>query len=272
MGKRHQIPMPIHVVHALDDPLLSPYRDLKDKELARDGQRFIAEGEMVVRRLLASRLSVETVLVAQRKRAAIEPLVPAGVPMFVGDDDLIESVIGFEFHSGVLACGIRPASPDLANIVPAPPRRALLTVCQAISNTDNLGALIRISAAFGADAMILGERCCDPFFRQSIRVSMGTAFSMPMVRSEDLRKDLDLLSRRLGVQRLAAVLSADAENLRSVQPPQRMAIVFGNEAQGLDQATIDRCDRRITIPMQLGTDSLNVAVAAAVFLFHLTGG
>lgn len=263
--------MPVHAVHALDDPLLAPYRNLKDKELARDGGRFIAEGENVVRRLLASGLPIESVLIARRKRLAIEPLVRPHVPIFVGDDDLIESVIGFEFHSGVLGCGIRPASPGLTAVVPPPGRPALLAVCQEITNTENLGALIRISAAFGADALILGERCCDPFFRQSIRVSMGAVFSLPMVRSGDLLADLDTLSRDFGVQRLAAVLSTDAEPLKSVHPQRRMAIVFGSEAQGLDQATIGHCDRRITIPMRLGTDSLNVAVAAAVFLFHLTG-
>ncbi|HEX4053073.1 MAG TPA: RNA methyltransferase [Tepidisphaeraceae bacterium] len=262
--------MPVHAIHALDDPLLAPYRNLKDKELARDGGRYIAEGENVVRRLLASGLPVESLLIAQRKRHAIEPLVPAHIPIFVGGDDLIESVIGFEFHSGVLGCGIRSASPGLAAVIPPPGSPALLTVCQEIANTENLGALIRISAAFGADAMMLGERCCDPFFRQSIRVSMGAVFALPIIRSSDLLGDLDALSREFGVQRMAAVLSTDAEPLKSVLPQRRMAIVFGNEAQGLDQATIGHCDRRLTIPMQLGTDSLNVAVAAAVFLFHLT--
>lgn len=262
--------MPIHAVHNLDDPLLAPYRNLKDRELARDGGRFIAEGENVVRRLLASKLPVESLLIAQRKRLAIEPLVPPHVPVFVGDDDLIQSVIGFEFHSGVLGCGVRPDSPGLTAVVPPPGRSVLLVVCQQITNTENLGALIRIAAAFGADGLILGERCCDPFFRQSIRVSMGAVFSLPIIRSGDLLADLDALVRNFGVQRLAAVLATDAEPLKGVHPQPRMAVVFGGEAQGLDQATIARCDRRVTIPMRLGTDSLNVAVAAAVFLFHLT--
>ncbi|MGD0461966.1 MAG: RNA methyltransferase [Tepidisphaeraceae bacterium] len=260
--------MPIHFVHAIDDPRLWPYRNLKDKELTRDGGRFIAEGENVVRRLLASRVPVESVLIAERKRRAIEPLLPAAARIFVGDDTLLEGVIGFQFHSGVLACGIRPPSPSLADVLPPPQRPALLAVCQEISNTENMGSLIRVSAAFGADALILGERCCDPFFRQSIRVSMGAVFSLPMVRSNDLLADLDALSRS-GVQRLAAVLSQDAEPLKSVRPQPRMAVVFGNEAQGLERATIERCDRCVTIPMRWGTDSLNVAAAAAVFLFHL---
>ena len=149
-------------------------------------------------------------------------------------------------------------------------RPALLAVCQEISNTENMGSLIRVSAAFGADALVLGERCCDPYYRQSVRVSMGAVFSLPIVRSSDLAADLEALSKH-GVQRLAAVLSSDAEPLTRVRRELRMAVVFGNEAQGLDPQTISHCDRHVTIPMRRGTDSLNVAAAAAVFLFHLAG-
>ena len=264
--------MSIRPVQSLSDPLLEAYRNMKDKELARDGKRFIAEGENVVRRLLRSGLAVESVLIAERKQAAIVPVVPEHVPLFIAGDDLIESVIGFEFHSGVLACGIRPKSPGLANIVPSADRPAVIVICQEITNTENLGALIRIAAAFGADAMVLGERCCDPFFRQCVRVSMGSIFTLPIVRSGDLLVDLDSLRKTFGVEILAATLESDAEPLKRVQRVRRMGLVFGNEAQGLDTMTIQHCDRRVTIPMKLGTDSLNVAVAAAVFLFQLTDG
>jgi tRNA G18 (ribose-2'-O)-methylase SpoU len=263
--------MPSDPINSLDDPLLAPYRNLKDKELARDGGRFISEGEHVVRRLLASPTPVESLLLSKRKESAIAPLVPPSVKLFVATDDLIERLIGFEFHSGVLACGIRPPSPSLPSVIPPPPKPTLITICQEITNAENLGSLIRISAAFGANAILIGERCCDPYFRQSIRVSMGTIFSMPIVRSENLISDLDQL-REMQINRFATVLDKDAEPLDDVLPPPRLAIVFGSEAQGLDASTIAHCDRRITIPMKLGTDSLNVAVAAGIFLFHLTRG
>jgi tRNA G18 (ribose-2'-O)-methylase SpoU len=261
--------MPVDPVHSFDHPLLAPYRNLKDKELARQGGRFIAEGENVVRRLLASSTNVESVLLAKRKESAIAPLVPPDVRLFIATDDLIEQIIGFEFHSGVIACGIRPLSPAVASIIPPPPQPALVTVCQEITNAENLGSLIRISAAFGANAILVGERCCDPYFRQSIRVSMGTIFSIPIVRSENLVAELDLL-KQMQIDCLATVLNDAAEPLETVIPPSRMAVVFGSEAQGLDAETIAHCDRRITIPMKLGTDSLNVAVATGIFLFHLT--
>jgi tRNA G18 (ribose-2'-O)-methylase SpoU len=255
-------------VHTLDDPRLSAYRDMKDKELARDGERFIAEGEQVVRRLLASRLRTESVLIAQRKAAAIAPLVPPDVPVWIASDALIESVIGFEFHSGVLACGIRPVPARLDELLPPPPLPATLMVCPKITNVENIGSLVRIAAAFGVTAMVLGEQCCDPFFRQSVRVSMGAVFKLPIARPRDLSAELRRLGNQSGFEILATVLSPDAEPLAAAKRSPRLAICFGGEADGLDAATIALCHRRVTIPMRLGLDSLNVAVAAGIFLYH----
>jgi len=261
--------MPIKPIQSLGEAAVAPYRNLKDKELDRAGSRFIAEGENVVRRLLASTTPIESVLVSNRKISAIAPLCPPALPVYSAADDLIESIIGFEFHSGVLACGIRPPNPDLSSLIPRPPLPALFTICQEIINAENLGSLIRISAAFGAGAVILGERCCDPWFRQSVRVSMGAIFSLPIYRSENLVADLRIL-RASEIMMIASVLDESAEPLDSIAPVARFGVVFGSEAQGLDPATIAHCDRRVTIPMKLGTDSLNVAVAAGIFLHELT--
>ncbi|MDW8263653.1 MAG: RNA methyltransferase, partial [Phycisphaerales bacterium] len=145
----------------------------------------------------------------------------------------------------------------------------LLVVCPEISNSENLGGLIRVSAALGATAMLLGERSCDPLFRQTIRVSMGAIFSLPIGQSRDCLADLRDL-QRLGVTRIATVLDESATPLASFGPrPPRCALLFGNEAQGLPPAYVDLCERRLTIPMCLGTDSLNVAVAAGIILHHL---
>src|ERR1700722_4369590 len=171
-------------VDSLDDPRVVAYRNMKDRELARDGRRFIAEGEMVVRRLLASGIPVESVLPPERKAAAIGPLVPPGVPVWIGSDRVIEGVIGFEFHSGVMACGIRPPPLTMEQVL-GPSESAApqtLVVCPKITNLENLGLLARLGAGFGVTAMILGKQCCDPYFRQSVRVSMGSVFSLPMVR------------------------------------------------------------------------------------------
>ena len=265
--------MPIVQIPSLDDPRLAPYRKLKDRELAREGDRFIAEGEHVVRRLLESDYPVESLLLARRRADEVAPLALPDVPVYVVDDPLVHQVVGFKFHSGVIAVGRRKPALTLESFMSAAGRRKRLTlvVLPDVANTDNLGALVRISAAFGADALVLGEHCCDPFWRQSVRVSIGTIFSLPLVRSPDLLRELAELRHRWDVDLAAAVVDdPGAEPLAASQRPDRLALLFGNEAQGLGRDYVVLCRRRVTIPMHLGTDSLNVAVAAAVFLYHFT--
>ena len=257
-------------VDSLDDPRIAPYRGLKDRDLARQGEQFIAEGDYVVRRLLASPYPTVSVLLSRRRVGHIAPLVPEGVPVYVGDDAMIRQILGFKFHTGVIAVGRRLPSPSLAELFEGKTGPVTLVVCPEVSNSENMGSLIRISAAFGADGIVLGERCHDPFWRQSIRVSMGTIFSMPLVRCDDLLGDLEQLRRRWGVQLIASVLDDAAEPLARAARPERIGLLFGNEAQGLDSRHVAACDRRVTIPMKLGTDSLNVSVAAALFLYHFT--
>jgi tRNA G18 (ribose-2'-O)-methylase SpoU len=264
--------MPLARVQSPDDPRLAPYRALKERDLARDGDRFIVEGDSLVRQLLASRFATESVLLAERRVDEIAPLVPADVPVFVASAELVSQLLGFKFHAGVMAVGVRGPSPTIDDVMGklGAGERVTLLICPEVEKTDNLGALIRVGAAFGVRALILGERCCDPFFRQSVRVSMGAVFALPIVRSPDLVRDLMRLRADYGVELVASVLAADAQPLRGVAVPLRAGVLLGNEAQGLGAGHLALCDTKTTIPMKLGTDSLNVAAAAAVLLYHFT--
>jgi tRNA G18 (ribose-2'-O)-methylase SpoU len=257
-------------IESLDDPRLAAFKNLKDRDLAQGGGRFIAESEQVVRRLLASDFPIESVLVAQRRTAELTPIVPANVPLFVVPDAMMHQVVGFKFHSGVLACGKRKPPETLQRIMERLPPRATIVICPEIANTENLGSLIRIAAGFGADAMLLGERSCDPFYRQSIRVSMGTVFSLNLMQSQDLLSDLSEMKKQWGVEMIATVLDETAQPLSEARRGDRVGLLFGNEAQGLPEEILAVCDRQVTIPMKLGTDSLNVAIAAGVAMYHFT--
>ncbi len=261
------MPIPIDT---LDDPRLSAYRNLRDRDLARLGDRFIAEGEFIVRRLLASRYPTESVVAAGRKAAALADAVPAGVPLYAVADDLLDAVVGFRFHTGVIAVGRRLPPPPLSVVVPAA-GRSVIAVCPDLTNPENLGGVVRTAAAFGCHALVLGPRSCDPFYRHAVRVSMGTCFRLPIVRSGDLPATLVELRDGHRYTLLATVLDPAAEPLPAMAVPERTAVLFGNEAVGLSAADAAACDRRVTLPMRHGTDSLNVVTAAAVFLYHLAG-
>lgn len=257
-------------IESLSDPRVAAYRNLKDKELDRGGKLFIAEGEHLVRRMLASDFEVESVFVSEKHVAEYERIMPANLPLFVSAAETMNGVLGMKFHSGVIGCGRRKPWAPLDAVLPKSADRLLLVICPDLNNVENIGSMIRLSAGFGADAMILGERSHDPFWRQSIRVSMGTIFKLPIYRSPNLAHDLSRLRNEWGVELAATVLAEDAEPLANACRAQRFGLLFGNEPHGLDAPTASACQRRITIPMKLGTDSLNVAVAAGIFLYHFT--
>lgn len=263
--------MPRIAIQSLDDPRVAPYRALKDRELRAADGRFVAEGPNVVRRLIASRYEVESVLVSDRYADALAAEVPTGIPLYVAADELINETIGYRFHQGVLAVGRSTSIGGVDALLSTldPKASATLVVAHELNNTENLGAILRIAAGFGAAGVILGPRTADPFYRQAIRVSMGTVFSLPLAQSDDLVADLAKL-RQHGFESLATVIDANAEPLSGVKASHRTAVVLGSEAHGLDRETIDACDRRVTIPMKLGTDSLNVSIACAVFLYQLS--
>jgi tRNA G18 (ribose-2'-O)-methylase SpoU len=262
--------MPVIPITTLDDPRVALYRNLKDRELERRGHHFIAEGEHLTRRLLASDFPVDSVMLVERRLAEMAPVIPDHVPVYVVAQETMTQILGLKFHSGVLACGRRKPRQTIDEVIPRDKDDLTLVICPEIANTENIGTMIRIAAGFGADAMILGERCHDPFWRQSVRVSMGTIFRLPLVQSDDLLRDMRRLREEWGVGLVASVLDESAEPLAGATRGRKLGILFGNEAQGLGPEWVDACDRRVTIPMRHGTDSLNVAVAAGIFLYHFT--
>ncbi len=262
--------MALTSVDTLSDPRVALYRNLKDRELERRGRHFIAEGEHLTRRLLASDFHIDSVMVAERRVAEIAPLVPAHIPLYVVSQELMNKILGLKFHSGVLACGRRKERQTIDLAIPRDKQPLTLVICPEIANAENIGAMIRIAAGFGADAIVLGERCHDPFWRQSVRVSMGSIFRLPIVQSEDLRRDLHRLREEWGVELMAAVLDESAEPLATARRSAKLGILLGSEAQGLGAEWVATCHRRVTIPMNHGTDSLNVSVAAGIFLYHFT--
>jgi tRNA G18 (ribose-2'-O)-methylase SpoU len=143
-----------------------------------------------------------------------------------------------------------------------------MAACSRVTDPVNLATIVRLAAAFGASALLLEMGCADPFSRRVVRVSMGNVFRLPVVELPDLKPELARLRSVHDYSLFATVLDETAEPLDEVHPALRSILVFGNEHDGLSSEWINVCDRRITIPMRAGTDSLNVAIAAGIFLYH----
>jgi tRNA G18 (ribose-2'-O)-methylase SpoU len=145
-----------------------------------------------------------------------------------------------------------------------------LLICPEITNVENLGLLARVAAGLGVGAMVLGPRCADPWYRRSVRVSMGAVFKLPVVELDDLEAGLDHLRKKHNYTLIATVIDSDATPLREadVADGVNRAILLGSEGYGLPAELVKRCDEKVRIPMHADIDSLNVAVAAGIVLHH----
>ena len=261
--------MGIVIINSPDDARLEPYRTLKATNKTRWAGRFVAEGEKLVRRLLDSDFRVHSLLVANSHL----PSLPnrADIDVLVVPDEWIEQIVGFNFHRGILACGYRKPSPDLGQLCRMVSHRVTLVVCPDVQDPENLGAILRTSSALGIDAVVLGRDCCDPFSRRVLRVSMGAALRIPIVESDDLANDLSRIRAQSQVELWAAVTEPAASRFDALRRPERLALLVGSEGHGLAPHWLALCDRQVTIPMQPGTDSLNVATATGILIYHLAG-
>ncbi len=264
--------MPEHKIESLDDPRLMPYRHLKDTNRTRWFETFVAEGEKLTLRLLDSACSVESVLVDRTHLERLRPQLREDLEVLVVENRLVPEIVGFNFHRGVLACGRRPENPALEQMAKPVDRRLRLVVLPDVQDPENLGTIVRTSAALGVDAVLLGRDCADPYSRRVLRTSMGAVWRVPLRQCPDLLADLRRLRHEFAIDLAATVLAADAQPLANFQPPARLALLLGNEGHGLGNECIAACQHRLMLPMQPGTDSLNVSIAAGIFLYQLMQG
>ena len=255
-----------------DDPRISAFRDVKERDLTGRQGLFVAEGEVVLRALAssASRCAPVAVLIAEKRLEALREILerlPTDVPIHTAPQDVLDGVAGFHLHRGILALGRKPEPLALGAFLDAVPERAVLVGACGIGNHDNMGGLFRNAAAFGAAGLLLDETCCDPFYRKAIRVSVGAALRTPFVEGVAAAGMVEALEAR-GFEVLALTPSA-TETLSAYRPARRTAILLGSEGPGLPAEVIARC-RPLAIRMSGGFDSLNVAATSAVALHHLT--
>lgn len=229
---------------------------------------FIAESSKIIRRAHAAGMVPRSYLTSPKWLFDLADLIAANdAPIFIGTDAAVESLTGFHLHRGALAAMHRPQLPSVAELVTDAQR---IVVIEDVVDHTNIGAIFRSAAAFGVDAVLVTPRCADPLYRRSIRVSMGTVFQVPWTRIESWPAGVDAL-RGLGFHVAALALEQDSVAIRefAADAPERTAIVFGTEGDGLRRSTIVACDSTVMIPMSGGVDSLNVAAASAVACFAL---
>ena len=274
--------MPVIRIGDSGDERLGDYRGVSDPGLAARSGRFIAEGRLVVRRLLAaSTFTTRSVLVTEPGLAALGDALALqpGVPVFLVPQDVMTGITGFHIHRGCLAIGERPVPISWRDVVSGPRIRkpktqvpTVIAVLERVANADNVGGVFRSAAAFGAGGVLLDPVSTDPLYRKAIRTSMGAALQVPFARAEPWPGALREL-RAHGLAVVAMTPAPAAPTLREVVHAlagRGAAIVLGHEGEGLTAEALAACEYRARIPIGAAVDSLNVAVAAAIALYEFS--
>ena len=284
----------VQKISSLDLPELAPYRTLKRSAAHAQLGIFVVEGDKVLDRLLESDFTVVSVLVIEARLAEYEPRLRArpekDITVFVCSKPVLAELAGFEIYQGVLGIAKTPPPLTLEKALAAGPRPRLLVAMDGLSNAENVGTLMRNCVAFGVSALSAGETCCSPFLRRTVRNSMGALFKLPVLEinrrdecheslthkqmgtrvtrpSETLAQTLREL-RAHGVRCIAAHPHTDKKVLSQADFTGDCCVVFGSEGHGISKEVLAACDEAVAIPMANDVDSLNVSMAAAVFLYE----
>jgi len=261
----------VRQIDSLDHQELAPYRTLRMPVEHMKQGIFVAEGEKVVRRLLESNLTIVSMLMTQEWFDTIFPAHHSTInhspTVFVAGRELLEEIVGYNLHQGIMAVAKIPSQRSLEELTGGLPIPHLLVALDGLVNSENVGVIVRNCAAFGVDAIIVGETSSSPYLRRAVRNSMGAVFRLPVVHPTRLVEALEFLKRQHGTKIIAAHPHEPSAIMTSDMSG-NACIVFGNEGEGISENVLKVCTDRIAIPMLNEIDSLNVSSASAVFLYE----
>jgi tRNA G18 (ribose-2'-O)-methylase SpoU len=255
-----------------DDPRLDDFRDLNSidrrPDLPSGKGLVIAEGVLVVQRMLASRFAPLALLGTDRRLDELSAdLAGVDAPYYRATADVMARVVGFHLNRGVLAAARRVPEAGVAELIGG---ARTVAVLEGVNDHENLGSIFRNAAGLGVDAVVFGSGCADPLYRRAVRVSMGHALLVPYAHTSQWPGDLNIL-RSYGFRLLAMTPSSSAQSLPAAMAAvrqDRAAILMGAEGPGLSATALRVSDLQVRIPMSRGTDSLNVATAAALAFYE----
>lgn len=253
---------------------------MRDRDLAGRGDRFIAEGRVVLQALTdalddarrgrgETRFVIEKVLFLENRMEGLGDLIDRldpDCPVYVANRTVLDAAVGFAMHRGILALGRHMPPPSLGGFLAGMPDQALVVVACGIANHDNVGGIFRNAGVFGADAIVLDQSCCDPLYRKAIRVSVGAALRVPFCRGGSIAVLVgELASHGFDVVGLSP---RGTEELSRFQPGRRQALLLGTEGEGLPEGLLNMVST-LRIEQAPGLDSLNVATTSGIALWHI---
>lgn len=265
--------IPVAITQA-DDARIAPFRDIRERDLIGRHGKFIVEGTVVLRMLAAAHKAggdfrADCILILKNRLVGVLDILsefPPDVPVYVAEAEVLDSIVGFHLHRGILALGSRTGTRDMLDTIRSLPETSLVVAGCGISNHDNMGAMFRNAAAFMADAVFLDATSCDPLYRKALRVSVGSVLSVPYHRGGNALAMLETLAAE-GFEIWSLSPSGTTE-IRQIPCSPRMALIIGTEGDGLPSELLSRF-HSARIAQSPHLDSLNAGTASGLALYQM---
>lgn len=260
--------MPVIEV-AANHPEVADYRNLTDVQWRQrhepDLGFFLAEGHKVISRALAAGYQPRSILTTSKWLADLQAITPDQVPIYLADELTLKGIVGYRLHRGALAAFQRPTPVPVADILSW---AQSLVILEDLVDHTNVGLIMRTAAALGIDAVLVSPRCADPWYRRSVKTSMGAVLTLPWTVIADWPESMSQL-HTAGFTTLALTPAVDAVDIASLPSDGKFALILGTEGPGLAHQTMAQATLRAQIPVTDRVDSLNVAAAAAIAMYTL---
>ncbi len=253
------------------DPRVAEYRRMNDQAARRQmegNEFFLSEGWLSIDHLITTQHSFRSVLLSpsrvNRFRSYMNRPALADVPVYVADHDVMRAIVGFDMPRAVVMSMNRKPLATPPELMASSSR---LLVLEGLNDNENVGAIARAARAFGLQSILLSPTCTDPYYRRTVRVSMGEILHFRTARaSHGEWAHVTAQLHAAGFVTWAMTPSMGARSLWDLAVPDRLAIFLGAEGPGLTAEILEATSERVRIPINSDVDSLNVGHAAAITL------
>jgi tRNA G18 (ribose-2'-O)-methylase SpoU len=256
------------IINDINDEKIRHYRSLRFTPLSHKSENiFITEGEKVTLKLLRSNLKVISIFALsefyQKYNDLIELKEIHDEMKLTAEKKIMEEIVGFNLHSGFMAMAEKPEDTKPEDM----DKRIIML--NGIIDAENVGSIVRNASAFGFSSIIADKGSSSPFLRRSVRVSMGSIFSMKVRHINSFDEIISNFKNKLGYKIIAAELTDNAADINEYEFPGKYILIFGSEGKGIHTDILNRVDQVVKIPIFGEIESLNVAVSNAVFLYEI---
>ncbi|MGQ9818950.1 MAG: TrmH family RNA methyltransferase [Candidatus Kapaibacteriales bacterium] len=254
-------------ITSIEDPRVYLYRSLRYTPFSHiENRLFIAEGAKLVLRLLQSNLKIHSIFAIKEFIEEFQELILSRIEnpntqLFTAEKKLMENIVGFHLHSGIMAIAFQPLDcslEDFSNVIVA---------LNSINNSDNVGLIVRTMRAFGVDSLLVDEHSTSPYLRRAVRVSMGNVFDIKVHHAKNFKNELNYLKHKHYLI-ISAEITEKSLNLSNFVFPDKFVLIFGNEGKGIETSVLELSDYVVEIPIEKNVESINVALSTGIFLYE----